>query len=186
MRIPSAKSYYYAHMRQETSARMQDTYAHRTQSERSQRRPSPVAVTPATLIGLICYAGRLSRFPARPWPLEAALESLVDSPVSSMTADALRHWPSNRAPGSPRFAGARSLLRDLAGLGAMSPIGRGWDAAWAVNASWVEQHRALFDSLETGDQRRLCLAGQRAVAISTTWSKNSVAPVPATSLTLTS
>ncbi len=132
----------------------------------------------ASVVGLICSEPAISRLPAHPWALDAALARLAAAVESDSVLDrAMHRWPRNdRRPGL-RFSGLHSLLWNLANAGHICPSGQGSVAHYTISSEWRSQHRALQSVLSPADR----LAVQRAglylaylVARSTTRSNNAV------------
>lgn len=131
---------------------------------------------PSSVIALVALRAEASYLPAPTWPLEAALESLLNeaSAEGALRAALARlssapHGPDHRVPG------VRRLLRELVVSGRLNAEGSGWDARFRLDSEWVNAHSELYLLLSPEDRRALDRAAQRLEAMATMLSKKSAA-----------
>lgn len=137
---------------------------------------SEILWTKAAFVGLLLWAGDLRRLPAQAWPLEAAIELLVENaPKRSDLQKAAREWSMDEPTPNGRIAGLRPWLRQGVETRLLTPEGIGWDAAYLVDEAWIEGCGRLAKALSDPEREALMSAAQRMVAMATMVSKKSAA-----------
>lgn len=136
----------------------------------------PVLWTKTTLVGALLAESELSLLPARPWPLEAAIEALAEqAPHGSPLAGAARGWLRERPSPSGRVRGVGAWMHEAVEAGLLRPEGRGWEAGYRPRTDWLEQAAQLRAVIPSSEAVALTEASQRLVAMSTMLSKNAAA-----------
>jgi hypothetical protein len=133
-----------------------------------------------TLCLLLAALADVPRLPAQPWAMSDAL-----SYVQRRASDSGQLRSAVRAIGQSPFVEhtAREATRRLVATGKIIQAGSGWHAGYEVDPSAADFATHFFDSLPPQDQRVVRAAAQRLVAMTTIWSKNSLAEGSARSAT---
>ena len=132
--------------------------------------------TKTTLVGALLAEAELALLPAKPWPLEVAIETLAErAPQGSPMAGAARGWLRDRPSPSGRVRGVGTWMREAAETGLLRPEGRGWEAAYRPRQDWLRQAAQLRGTISTNEAAALNEAAQRLAAMSTMLWKNAAA-----------
>jgi hypothetical protein len=132
--------------------------------------------TKTTLVGALLAKSELALLPARPWPLEAAIETLAErGPQGSPLVAAARGWLRDRPSPSGRVLGIGAWMREAAEAGLLSPEGRGWEAGYRPREDWLRQADQLRAAISASEAAALNEAAQRLAAMSTMLWKNAAA-----------
>jgi hypothetical protein len=132
--------------------------------------------TKTMLVGALLAESELALLPARPWPLEAAIETLGErAPQGSPLAGAARGWLRERPSPSGRVLGVGAWLREAAEAGLLRPEGRGWEAGYRPRKDWLRQAAQLRAVISASEATALNEAAQRLAAMSTMLWKNAAA-----------
>lgn len=119
------------------------------------------------VVALCLAASNVTVLPARPWPLDAALQRLAvllppESPYAE--AAALHGAAAQRGTG-----GTERLLRLLAEAGRVSQLGTGAGAAWAFDSTWAAEWSELLGGLGPREGSAFRVAGQVLASCVSTW-----------------
>jgi len=129
--------------------------------------------TRSTLIGLLVAEAKLPLIPAEPWPLEAAIETLLEAaPGEGALGRAALGWLRSQPSPSGRIKGVRSWIREATAAGILVTEGRGWEAGYRPTRKWLTETAALRGGLDLADAQALEAGAQCLVAMSTMlWKK---------------
>jgi hypothetical protein len=129
--------------------------------------------TRSTLIGLLVAEAKLPLIPAEPWPLEAAIETLLEAaPEKGELGRAALGWLRSQPSPSGRIKGVRSWIHEATESGILVAEGRGWQAGYRPTPRWLTETAALRGDLDLADAQALEAAAQCLVAMSTMlWKK---------------
>jgi hypothetical protein len=137
------------------------------------------AISQRQVVELLWAAAGPMRVPARPWPLQVAIETLaVRAPAGTRLAATVNAWPQRVTSSGRAYVGLDSILRDLVTCGHLFVEGRGWDAGYRPTPRWWNTLSTVLAARSRREQCALREAGQRLVACLASWSKNSRAPLP--------